>query len=80
MVGICKVVKEAYPDPTAEKGDWSAVNFKAVKPLKKLVPLKAIKAEPSLQEMPLVRIGRLSVMPVTEEEFRKVLEMGETKG
>ena len=79
VVGICKVVKEAYPDPTAEKGDWSAVDFKAVKPLKKPVPLSDIKKEPSLQEMPLVRIGRLSVMPVTEEEFRKVLEMGETK-
>ena len=80
VVGICKVVKEAYPDPTADKGDWSAVDFKAVKPLKKPVPLKAIKVEPSLQEMPLVRIGRLSVMSVTEEEFKKVLEMGDTKG
>ena len=79
VVGICKVVKEAYPDPTAEKGDWSAVNFKAVKPLKKAVPLSDIKTEPSLQEMPLVRIGRLSVMPLTEAEFKKVLEMGETK-
>ena len=79
VVGICKVVKEAYPDPTAEKGDWSAVDFKAVKLLKKPVPLSAIKEEPSLQEMPLVRIGRLSVMPVTEAEFKKVLEMGQTK-
>ena len=78
VVGICQAVKEAYPDPTAEKGDWSAVDFKAVKPLKKPVPLSDIKKEPSLQEMPLVRIGRLSVMPVTEEEFKKVLEMGET--
>lgn len=79
VVGICEAVKEAYPDPTAEKGDWSAVDFKAIKPLKKPVPLSDIKAEPSLQEMPLVRIGRLSVMPVTKEEFEKVLEMGETK-
>lgn len=79
VVGICKVVKEAYPDPTAEKGDWSAVDFKAVKLLKKPVPLSDIKEEPSLQEMPLVRIGRLSVMPLTKEEFEKVLEMGGTK-
>jgi predicted RNA-binding protein with PUA-like domain len=75
VVGISRVVKEAYPDPTAEKGDWSAVDLVAVKPLAHPVSLKAIKAEPELQQMPLVRIGRLSVMPLTAEEFNKVLEM-----
>jgi len=75
VVGICEVVREAYPDPTAEKGDWSAVDLKAIELLPKPVSLKAIKAEPSLQEMPLVRIGRLSVMPLTEVEYEHVLEM-----
>lgn len=78
VVGICKVVQEAYPDPTSEKGDWSAVDMTAVRPLSKPVPLNTIKANPKLQEMPLVRIGRLSVMPVTEVEFREILKMGET--
>ena len=77
VVGICEVVRTAYPDPTAEKGDWSAVDLKAIKPLSKPVSLKAIKAEPALQEMPLVRIGRLSVMPLTQAEYEKVLEMSE---
>lgn len=79
VAGICKVVREAYPDPTAEKGDWSAVDMAAVKPFSKPVPLKAIKANPKLQEMPLVRIGRLSVMPVAEAEFHEILKMGETE-
>jgi predicted RNA-binding protein with PUA-like domain len=78
VAGICKVVREAYPDPTAEKGDWSAVDLIAVKPLKQPVSLKSIKANPKLQEMPLVRIGRLSVMPVSEAEFQEILKMGNT--
>jgi predicted RNA-binding protein with PUA-like domain len=77
VVGICEVVREAYPDPTAEKGDWSAVDLKAVRPLETPVSLQAIKAEPSLQDMPLVRIGRLSVMPLSSEEFSKVLKMSQ---
>lgn len=79
VVGISKVVKESYPDPTAEKGDWSAVDLAPVKRLKEPVSLKAIKATPALQEMPLVRIGRLSVMPLSKKEFEKVLEMGRTE-
>ena len=78
VVGICKVVKEFYPDPTAEKGDWSVVDVVPVKKLDKPVSLKTIKATPELLEMPLVRIGRLSVMPLTDAEFFKVLELGET--
>jgi predicted RNA-binding protein with PUA-like domain len=78
VVGICKVVKEFYPDPTAEKGDWSVVDVVPVKRFNKPVSLKTIKATPELAEMPLVRIGRLSVMPLTQAEFEKVLELGET--
>ncbi len=79
VVGIAKVVEEAYPDPTAEKGDWSVVDLVPHKALTKPVSLKAIKATPELQEIPLVRIGRLSVMPLEKEAFMKILEMGETK-
>jgi predicted RNA-binding protein with PUA-like domain len=79
VVGICKVAKEYYPDPTAEKGDWSAVDFAPVKPLNKSVGLAEIKANPRLQHIGLVRIGRLSVMPLEETEFMTILDMGETK-
>lgn len=78
VVGICKVVKEYYPDPTAEKGDWSVVDVKPVKKVKVPVTLKAIKTTAELQDMALVRISRLSVSPVKEEEFNIILRMGET--
>jgi predicted RNA-binding protein with PUA-like domain len=79
VVGISRVVTEAYPDPTAEKGDWSVVDLEAVKKLTRSVSLKEIKATPELADIPLVRIGRLSVMPLEEEAFRRILEMGETR-
>lgn len=78
VVGISKVIKEYYPDPTAEKGDWSVVELAPVKKLNKPVDLQTIKATPELQEMPLVRIGRLSVMPVSQAEFEKILSLGDT--
>lgn len=79
IVGIAKVVKEAYPDPTAEDGDWSAVDVKAVKKLKKPVSMADIKKNKRLSQMALVRIGRLSVQPVTEEEKKIILEMAGMK-
>jgi predicted RNA-binding protein with PUA-like domain len=78
VVGICKVVKEAYPDPTAEKGDWSAVDLVPVKEFSRPVHLREVKTVPELQEIPLVRIGRLSVMPLENDAFFKLLELGET--
>ena len=78
IVGIAEVVKEAYPDPTAEKGDWSAVDLKAIKRFEEPVTLKTIKGEPALQNLALVRIGRLSVMPVEEAHFKRLLKMGKT--
>ncbi|MCB0522951.1 MAG: EVE domain-containing protein [Lewinellaceae bacterium] len=78
VVGIARVKKEHYPDPTAEKGDWSAVDLEPVKPFKRSVPLSEIKANPALSELLLVRNGRLSVMPVTSAEFSTLLTMGET--
>ncbi len=78
VVGITKVVKEAYPDPTAEKGDWSVVDLVPVKTLNKPVSLKSIKASGHFDELGLVRNPRLSVMPVSPEHFHLILEMGET--
>ncbi len=79
IVGIAKVMKEAYADPTATEGDWSCVNLAPVKPLVRPVTLDQIKADDVLREMPLVRQSRLSVTPLTEKQFRHLLELGGTK-
>lgn len=79
IVGIARVVREAYPDPTAEKGDWSAVDLAPVKALNRPVPLADIKAHPALQQFGLVRNGRLSVMPATFDEFFLLLSLGNTE-
>ena len=76
VIGIAKVKKEAYPDPTAKEGDWSAVDLTSQKALKNPVSLAQIKAEKKLKNTGLVRIGRLSVMPLTPEEFELICEMG----
>lgn len=78
VVGICEVAKEFYPDPTAESGDWSVVDVVPFKRLHKPVGLSVIKNTPELLEIPLVRIGRLSVMPLEKAAFDKILEIGET--
>ena len=78
VIGIAKVVTTAYPDPTAEKGDWSVVDIIPIKKFTEPVRLKQIKAEPALSEMALVKISRLSVSPVREAEFYQILEMGNT--
>ncbi len=75
IVGIAKVSREAYPDPTAREGDWSAVDLKFHKKLKTPVTLEAIKKEMKLANMALVRIGRLSVQPVTKEEWDLILQL-----
>ena len=74
IVGIAKVVKEYYQDPTTDDPNWVAVNFKPHKKLKKPVSLADIKADKRLENMALVRLGRLSVQPVTDEEWNIVLE------
>jgi len=76
IVGIAKVVTEAYPDPTAEKGDWSVVDLAPVRRLKKAVSLQDVKAREELQELGLVRNPRLSVMPIPEDAYQLILEMG----
>lgn len=79
IVGIAKVVKEAYQDPTTDDTNWVAVDFKPHKKLKKPVSLAQIKADKRLAAMALVRLGRLSVQPVTEEEWAIVMEMAGEK-
>jgi len=79
VVGIAEVAKEHFPDLTAEKGDWSAVEIKALQTLNEPVSLETIKGEESLQNMLLVRNSRISVMPVTAKEFNRILKLGKTK-
>ncbi|MGN7989966.1 EVE domain-containing protein [Pedobacter sp. 22226] len=76
VVGIAKVVKEFYQDPTTDDANWVVVDLSPVESLKNPVSLEQIKAEPSLTDISLVRQGRLSVMPLKAEEFDKILEMG----
>lgn len=79
VVGLAKVAKEAYPDPTAEEGDWSAVELKPFLPLAQPVTLAQIKADPLLKSIGLVRQSRLSVTPLKPEEFGQLLRLGQTK-
>ena len=76
VVGIVEVIKEAYPDPTDEKGVFKAVDVKAAQPFPKPVTLAAVKAEPRLKEMALVKYSRLSVQPVSAQEWAIVSKMG----
>jgi predicted RNA-binding protein with PUA-like domain len=80
VVGIAEIVRESYPDPTAKPGEpWVVVDVKAVTPLKTPVTLAAIRAEPRLKDMALVKLSRLSVQPVAPEEWKIVCQMGGVK-
>ena len=79
VVGIAKVVKAAYPDPTAREGDWSCLDLAAAAALTPPVTLAAIKADQLLSEMVLVKNSRLSVQPVTEKQFNRVLQLADAK-
>jgi predicted RNA-binding protein with PUA-like domain len=77
VVGIAEIIRESYPDPTAAPGEpWVVVDVKTVTPLKTPVSLAAIKAEPKLKDMALVKFSRLSVQPVTAAEWKIVCQMG----
>jgi len=78
IVGIAKLVKEFYQDPTTEDTAWVVVDVAPVKKLKKPVSLAQVKADIRLEKMALVRLGRLSVQPVTEAEWNVIMELGET--
>jgi predicted RNA-binding protein with PUA-like domain len=75
VVGVSEVVSAAYPDPTDADGKFVAVDLKAVRPLKRPVSLSEIKADAALKDMVLVRNSRLSVQPVSAEEWKRVLAM-----
>jgi predicted RNA-binding protein with PUA-like domain len=75
VVGIAKVTRTAYPDPTAKDGDWATVDLAAVKPLPRPVTLREIKGNPRLTDIPLARQPRLSVMPLTERQFQEIVKM-----
>ncbi len=75
IVGLAQVSREAYPDPTADDGDWSCVDLVPNRPLKTPVSLDAIKTDGVLKDMALVRNSRLSVTPVTTEQFARVLKL-----
>lgn len=79
VIGIMEIFREAYEDPDDPKESFVLVDVKAVKPLAREVSLKAIKAEPKLAEMALVRQSRLSVSPVSDEAWQMICEMAETK-
>lgn len=79
IVGIATVAKEYYPDPTATEGDWSVVELRPFKKLKKAVTLEQIKGDKKLQQMDLVRLSRLSVGTVRTTEFDYILALSETK-
>jgi predicted RNA-binding protein with PUA-like domain len=76
IVGIVQVAREAYPDPSAESGDWVCVDMKAVGPMPKPVTLVDIKADPAFADLALVRMSRLSVMPVSEAHWKKLCKLG----
>ena len=79
VAGVARVGKDPYPDPTAKEGDWVCVDLVPVRALERPVGLDTIKADKVLKEMPLIRQSRLSVMPLTEAQSSRLLELGETK-
>lgn len=79
VVGIARVEKEFYPDPTADEGDWSCVDLAPLKAVVKPVTLAQVKGDKILRDTKLVKQGRLSVSPLTKAEFDQMLKLSETK-
>jgi predicted RNA-binding protein with PUA-like domain len=79
IVGIARVVREAYPDPTADDPQWLAVDLAPVRPFVEAVGLAAIKSDARLEGLALIRQSRLSVMPVSRKHFEQILKLGKTK-
>jgi predicted RNA-binding protein with PUA-like domain len=76
IVGIAAVSRSAYPDPTATDGDWVCVDLKPQKTLPHPVSLETLKAHPTLQNIALIRQSRLSVIPITAEDFAEIIRLG----
>ena len=79
IVGLVEVVKEYYPDPTATEGDWTVVDIKKIKKLNRFISLEEIKQSAPLKNMALVKNTRLSVQPVTKEEYTFIMELTDRK-
>jgi predicted RNA-binding protein with PUA-like domain len=79
IMGIAKVTRESYPDPTTDDPAWVVVDLKPIKSLKVPVTLEQVKAHPKLNEISLIKQSRLSVMPLTQAEYKIILELGKTK-
>jgi predicted RNA-binding protein with PUA-like domain len=79
IVGIARVVREAYPDPTADDPQWLAVDLAPVRPFVEAVGLAAIKSDARLEGLALIRQSRLSVLPVSRTHFEHILKLGKTK-
>lgn len=79
VVGIARVAREAYPDPTSPEEDWSAIDIEPIAPLKSPVDLEVIRADPALSDIALIKRSRLSVVPVSKEHFDHILALGKTK-
>lgn len=79
IVGLARVARQAYPDPTADEGDWTAVDLTSVKNVTKPVALAAIKADSGVKDIPMVKNSRLSVTPLTGDQFERLLTLAETK-
>ena len=78
IMGIAKIIREFYPDPTTADKRWVVVDLKPLKPLENEVSLEQIKSEKKLQDIALVKQSRLSVLPLTQKEFKTILKMGKT--
>ncbi len=76
VMGVSKVIKESYPDPTATTGEWSCIDLSPIKALSSPVTLAKIKEDKTLAEIALIKQSRLSVMPLTEKEYERILKMG----
>ena len=79
VMGIAKVLREHYPDPTDGTGKWSAVDIVPLRALKAPVGLKTLKADPALADIPLLKQSRLSVMPLEKEVFERILVIGKSR-
>lgn len=79
VVGVARICREAYDDPTAPGEDWSVVDVEPVAPLKAPVSLDTIRGEPDLADIQLLKRSRLSVVPVTKAHFDRILKLGKTK-
>ncbi len=80
IVGVVQVAREAYPDPTAESGDWVCVDMQAVSAIPRPVTLAAMKADPALEGFALIRLSRLSVAPVSPAHWQHLCKLGGWKG